>query len=210
MAATRCEIDHLVVTAKDLASGAELVRQRLGVASQPGGEHVRLGTHNSVLKLGESLYLEVIAPNPDAPAPGRARWFELDAAQSPRLATWVARTSDIHATLAAASEPLGLVEPMSRGAMNWFITIPADGSLPLGGAAPALIEWKTQPHPASRLEDRNCSLLRLELFHPDAPRVARLLRSISVAGEISVASGARPNVVAHIQTPDGVRTISGW
>src|SRR2546421_5324073 len=97
-------IDHLVVTAPDLASGAELVRRALGVELQAGGKHARMGTHNLVLKLGDSIYLEVIAPDPDAPDPGRSRWFELDRQGPPRLATWAARTSDIRATAEASSD----------------------------------------------------------------------------------------------------------
>jgi Glyoxalase-like domain len=206
-------IDHIVVTAPDLASGAELVRRTLGVAPQPGGEHVRMGTHNLLLKLGESLYLEVLAPNPDAPKPGRPRWFGLDEMKPDtpsRLATWVARTDDIRATLAVSSEPLGTVEPMSRGRLNWLITIRADGSLPLGGVAPALIEWQTETHPAAWLRQSGCSLVRLEAFHPDAPRVSALLRSISLEGPIAVAplpAGSRPYLVAHIQTPDGLARL---
>ena len=210
MAMPRCEIDHVVITAPDLASGVEYVRQRLGVAPRPGGKHARLGTHNCVLKLGESSYLEVIAPDPDAPKPDRPRWFELDRVGSPRLATWVARTTDIHATVAAASEPLGSVEPMSRGELRWLITIPPDGRLPLGGTAPALIEWKTKPHPASTLPESACSLVRLEAFHPDATRVSALLESIGAAGAISVSPlppGSRPYVVGHILTPHATRTI---
>ena len=172
-----------------------------------------MGTHNSLLRLGESLYLEVISPNPDAPKPGRPRWFELDEVKPdtpPRLATWVARTDDIRSTLAACSEPLGNVEPMSRGELNWLITIPADGSLPLGGIAPTLIEWHTDGHPAARLREAGCSLVRLEAFHTEAPRISALLRSISVEGEISVAplpAGKRPYLVAHIQTPNGPRKL---
>jgi hypothetical protein len=209
-----CEIDHIVITAPDLAAGAELVRRSLGVMPQAGGAHARMGTHNLVLKLGESLYLEVIAPNPDAPDPGRPRWFELDELKSdaaPRLATWVARTDDIRSTAAACSEPLGKIEPMSRGALNWLITIPEDGSLPLGGLAPALIEWHTDAHPAARLRDAGCSFVRLEAFHPDAPRVSALVKSISVRGEISVTplgAGTRPYLVAHIQTAKGLKSIS--
>ncbi len=62
----------------------------------------------------------------------------------PRLATWVARTNDIRSTVAACSEPLGNVEPMSRGELSWLITIPPDGSLPFAGIAPTLIEWHTE------------------------------------------------------------------
>ena len=208
-----CQIDHLVVTAPDLAAGAEHVRRSLGVTPQPGGEHARMGTHNSVLKLGDSLYLEVIAPNPEAPDPGRPRWFELDHLKPdtpPRLATWVARTGDIRSTLAVSSEPLGNVEPMSRDRLSWLISISPDGSLPLGGVAPALIEWRTQPHPATRMQDAGCSLIRLEAFHPEAPRLSALLRSLSAEAAISVAplpAGKRPHLVAHIQTPGGPRTL---
>src|SRR5256885_16222455 len=105
-----CPIDHLVIAASDLGVGADLVRRSLGVTPQPGGEHARMGTHNLVLKLGDSLYLEVIAPNPKSAQPGRPRWFELDDLMPdspPRLATWAARTDDIRSTLAASSEPLG-------------------------------------------------------------------------------------------------------
>jgi hypothetical protein len=139
-------VDHLTVTAPTLAAGAAFVNQVLGVAPQPGGEHPRMGTHNLLVRLGESLFLEVIAPNPNAAAPYRPRWFGLDCMRAdalPSLSTWVVRTGDIHASVTACSEALGEIEPMSRGAINWLITIPADGSVPVDGVAPALIEWHT-------------------------------------------------------------------
>jgi hypothetical protein len=208
-----CRIDHLVITACDLATGVAQVRRALGVTPQPGGEHVRMGTHNCVLKLSESVYLEVIARNPRAPDPGRPRWFELDLVTPdtpPRLATWVARCTDVRAVTAASSEPLGELEPMSRSGLDWLITVPPDGKLRLGGVAPALIEWRTQPHPASRMQETRCSLVRLEAFHPDPARVTKLLRSISFEGPLAVTAlpaGSQPYLVAHIQTPDGPRTI---
>ena len=33
---------------------------------------------------------------------------------------------------------------MSCGSLNWLLTIPADGSLPIDGVAPTLIEWHTK------------------------------------------------------------------
>lgn len=209
-----CHIDHITVTAPSLAVGAEFVRQALGVEPQPGGEHPRMGTHNLLLRLGDALFLEVIAPNPEAPAPGRPRWFGLDGLRPdslPTLSTWVVRTGDIRATAAACPEPLGKIEPMSRGALNWLITIPADGSVPLNGVAPALIEWHTDTHPASKLEDRGLSLAGLELFHSDPARLSRLLSSIDIEGPLSVSpipGGTAPQMVAHIDTPRGLRRLS--
>ena len=206
-------IDHITITAPNLEAGAEFVNQTLGVMPQRGGEHPRMGTHNLLLRLGDSLFLEVISPNPDAPRPDRPRWFALDglaADASPSLATWVVRTDDIHATAAKSSEALGPVETMSRGMLNWLITIPADGSLPFGGVAPALIEWQAEPHPAARLQDFELSLARLELFHSEPDRIAALLKSIGCQGPVSVSSiskGMTPHLVAHIHTPGGLRIL---
>ena len=208
----RSHIDHLVVTAPSLESGVEYVREALGVAPQPGGEHERMGTHNCLLKLGEKTYLEVLAVNPAAPAPNRPRWFQLDESESvqvPRLATWVVRTTDIQAALAASPVVSGYVTPMSRGELNWLITIPRNGALPLQGIAPTLIQWQV-PHPASALTDCGCLLQRLEGFHARAQKVRDMLDAIGFQGEFSVcavAPGESAQLVAHIQTPAGMRRL---
>lgn len=208
-------IDHLAITAPTLEVGVAYVRDVLGVEPGPGGEHPRMGTHNRLLRLGDALYLEVIAPNPAAPAPGRPRWFGLDALAAdalPRLGSWVLRTDDIGAATAAATEALGVVEPMSRGAFEWLITIPSDGLQPLGGVAPALIEWRAGGHPAARLPDCGLALEMLEIFHPDPLRVERLLASISFAGPVVVhalPAGRMPHLAASIATPSGRRRLSG-
>lgn len=210
---SRCHIDHITVTAPSLEAGAAFVAQTLGVEPQPGGKHPRMGTHNLLLRLGDTLFLEVISPDPGAPAPGRPRWFGLDHLHPdslPVLSTWVTRTADIHATAAVCSESLGNIEPMSRGSIEWLITIPADGSVPVDGVAPALITWHTDVHPASKLQNFGLSLVRLEIFHPDPARISRLLSSIDLEGPLAVCGltgGVTPYLVAHIDTPRGVRQL---
>ena len=205
----RSHLDHIAVTAPSLASGVDYVRQVLGVTPQGGGEHPRMGTHNRFVKLGERLYLEVIAVNPEAPPPGRPRWFQLDdpdSSRSPRLAAWVAHTDDIHAAAAASPLPLGKVESMSRGQLNWLITIPEDGSIPLHGLAPMLIQWPAGVHPADSLEDSGCSLIRLEGFHPQSEKLQQVLHALGLQGRFSVwplPPGEFPYLVAHVQTPRG-------
>lgn len=208
---TRCLIDHITVTAPSLAMGARFVQSVLGVFPQTGGEHPRMGTHNLLLRLGDAVFLEVISANPLVPPPGRPRWFALDslgARSAPSLATWVVRTADINKTLADSSESLGNVEPMARGSLNWLISIPPDGSLPLQGVAPAIIQWQCDVHPASRLPDHGLSLVRLELFDPDPERIRRLLRSLALEAPVSVTAGSSPRLVAHINTRQGLRYLS--
>ncbi len=203
-------IDHLVVTAPSLEAGKKMVYEALGVWPQAGGEHVRMGTHNLLLRLGPKVYLEVIAINPAAPPADRPRWFELDGKArhcSPRLATWVVRCEDVHIARAACGSSHGEIEAMTRGDLRWSITIPKDGSLPCDGIAPTLIQWQTPDHPASRLEDRGCTLVRLQGFHAEAARVTDMLANVGFGGEFSVTPHQHPHLIADIQTPFGLREL---
>lgn len=208
-------LDHITVTAPSLEVGALWVEQTLGVALQPGGEHPRMGTHNRLLRMGEGMFLEVIAVNPAAPPPVRARWFGLDHLSSsaqPSLSNWVARTSHLAERLASASEPLGQAEPLSRGALHWQLSVPVDGSLVLAGAAPALIDWGSlaeQDHPSSRLPDQGVRLLALEIIHPEPARLQRLLESVGFAGPVRLHGGDAPRLQARLLTPHGERLLQG-
>lgn len=208
-----CRIDHITITSPSLNKGSELVFESLGVRPQQGGEHPRMGTHNLLLRLGDSMFLEVIAINHAAPKPLRPRWFDLDALPAdagPRLSCWVARTENIRETASASTEALGRPEPMSRGSLDWLISIPEDGSLPLGGAAPALIEWHAPAHPAAGMYDLGCFLMALELQHPEPLRVSGLLENLDFSEPsvtVTIKKSATPGLVAHIRTPKGLRAI---
>lgn len=209
-----CCMDHLVITAPTLEAGARYVKETLGLEMQPGGKHPRMGTHNLLLCLGKTIYLEVISSDPTAKQPDCPRWFGLDSlskSSAPRLSAWVVRTTDIHAAAAVSSEPLGDVVLMSRGQLSWLISIPVDGLVPLDGVAPALIEWPEDIHPTSSLTDHGLSLVELKIFHPDPARVSRLLSSIGFVDQRTVitSSGvAAPYLIASIDTPRGRRELS--
>ncbi len=203
-----CRLDHLVVAALSLEEGAEYIRHALGVDAQEGGVHVGMGSHNALLRLGETTYLEVIAINPEEGEPDRPRLFGLDGFDAaPRLITWVARTDDVHAAVRRSAIPFGAIIPMKRGALEWSITIPEDGSMPLDGIAPTLIQWQCASHPAGRLDDVDCRLVGLEGFHPEAAQLDAVLRAIGFEGDFRVSPlgvGEEPYLVAHIRTPNGM------
>ena len=208
-----CTIDHLTVTAPTLAAGVAYVQDRLGVPLDPGGAHPRMGTHNALLRLGEGLFLEVIAVDPAAPAPAHRRWFDLDrlgAGASPRLAAWVARCDDIHAAIAASPVSLGTVRTMTRGALEWRIGIPESGRAPHDGVLPMLIQWPPGVHPAAALPERGCSLVALQGFHREPAGVRTTLAAIGFSGDFAVAPPAGdepPRLVATFQTPLGIRQL---
>ena len=124
-----------------------------------------MGTHNRLLLLGDATYLEIIAIDPEAPAPSRPRWFSLDdpamhrrLARGPALIHWVARTNDIEAARRFAPELVGEVLALSRGEFRWRIGVPANGARPAEGAFPTLIEWQGGLHPTDRLPPAACRL----------------------------------------------------
>jgi hypothetical protein len=99
---------------------------------------------------------------------------------------------------------------MSRGALDWLITIPEAGQPPLGGVGPALIEWHTDTHPAAGLQDLGCQLLGFELLHPEPPRVEALLASLTFEPrdvQFAVLEAPHPALRAQIRTPEGLRTL---
>jgi len=208
-------LDHLVVAATTLADGIDYVASLTGVAPLSGGAHVAMGTHNAVLRLGERVYLEVIAIDPQGTKPARPRWFELDRvalqaelAERPRLIHWVARTTDIESASARCPVPLGSVHPMARGDYRWRITIPDDGSLPGRGIVPTLIQWDVPTHPADRLPAASVGLRGLAATHPDPAAIRAALRALGLAETLAVTFDRETRLAAMLQTPRGVVTLS--
>ena len=202
-------IDHLVVAAPDLTTGSSFVDEALGQQPTGGGQHARMGTHNRVLSTGDSTYLEVIAIDPAAPIPDHPRWFGLDTpVTEPRLALWVARTDDITSTADAAHESLGVVESLSRGEVAWQLTLPPDGSVPIDGVGPLVLQWEGPPV-GSRLPESDVRLISLTVAHPDPARVRAQLESIGMVGPVTVQQDLAAHLIAAFDTPGGARFLTG-
>lgn len=210
-ASSLTEFDHLVIAAADLPSGVAWLEERLNVSLDQGGSHQAMGTHNALLRLGETSYLEVIAINPEAPAIGRKRWFDLDTPlmqqklrERPRLIHWVARTTQIEILSNRCPEPIGVVTPMSRGQLEWKITIPEDGELACGGLIPSLIQWPEGEHPISSLPDRGCRLQKFSACCPHPERIEQALFVLGLSGELELKVDRESRLIAEIETPTGL------
>jgi len=199
----KLSIDHIAVAASDLADGTAWLSDQLGVPLLDGGQHARYGTHNRLLGLADGLYLEVISPDPTAKIDS-PRWFDLDTApRNPRWGNWICRADD----LAAKPDLTGPPVAMTRGDLHWQITVPDDGSLPMGGAFPTLIRWADDArHPAISLPDSGCRLLTWEVFHPDADQL-RAMCEMDCDRVVFTASD-QTGFKATFDTPHGVRVVA--
>ena len=208
-------LDHLVVAAHTLEAGVAWCETTLGIAPGPGGRHPLMGTHNRLLAIATPAfaraYLEIIAIDAQAPAPGRARWFDLDDAalriaieHAPALVHWVARCDDIDAAVAALAR-LGLdrgrVIEAGRdtpaGRLSWRISVRDDGARLFDGALPTLIEWGAV-HPVDTMPASGATLESLALRSPD---VAPLREALSALGAAVRIEAGAPALDALLHTP---------
>lgn len=202
------KLDHITVVARTLDEGAAHIQDMLGIDMPLGGAHPAMGTHNRLLSLGETSFLELIAVDPQASAPGHPRWFNLDHFDgSPVLGTWVLGTDDIAATVLEAHPDSGAAARITRGDLSWLISIPKDGSMPLDGAFPTLIEWPDGPHPASRMTDLGCRLRSLTVSHPEAASIEALIGDRIDRTCVAIREGVTAMTV-EIETPHGMRVLS--
>lgn len=198
-------LDHIAICAATLQEGVEHVESALGLPLGPGGKHALFATHNRLMGLAGGLYLEVIAPDPEA-EPQRARWFGLDHWQGPpRLANWICGVPDLAAAMASAPPEAGEALDLQRGANRWRIAVPEDGSLPLGGAFPTLIEWITAPV-GPRLPTSGAGLTALRI---ESPQAAAALAALGpLPAPITLRPGPAFAMQAEIATSHGPRILT--
>ncbi|MCJ2133745.1 VOC family protein [Methylobacterium sp. J-026] len=209
-------LDHLVVVAPDLAEGGAHVWACLGFDMPEGGRHPEMGTRNHLLRLGDAVFLEVIAVDPEAPAPPRARWFGLcdpakvraDWDSGRRLRGFVARTDDLDDVLAAQGDLLGEAATMTRGTLSWRFGLRPDGAWPADGAAPCMMDWGPSGSPARTMPDLGARLDALVLTHPDPDAARQLHTALGLAEPPEVVRGDGPRWTARITTPSGPRTLT--
>ena len=207
-------LDHLIVGASSLADGVDYVAKVTGATPRRGGRHVAMGTHNALLRLGDRVYLEVLAIDPEGQKPARARWFDLDdtavqaeLAEHPRLIAWVARTNDIDGAVARCPIALGAVHPFERGAYRWRITMPDDGKRPATGLLPALIQWDVAAHPADALPQSGVSIAGIAGAHPDPATIRAALAALGLAEALSLSRDRHTRLTATLMTPRGTVSL---
>jgi len=207
-------LDHLIVGAATLADGIEYIARLTGVTPHPGGKHAAMGTHNALLRLGDRVFLEVIAIDPEGTKPARPRWFDLDnialqaeLTERPRLIHWVARTTDIEHAAARCPVPLGAVHSLSRGDYRWRITITDDGKPPGKGIVPTLIQWDVAAHPADSLPESGVSIAAFAGAHPQPEAIRSALAALGLSGVPPVTYDPYARLAAMLRTPRGTVTL---
>jgi hypothetical protein len=203
-------VDHLIFGAASLEVGVATIRELLGVEPDAGGRQPAFGTCNALLSLGTETYLEIMAPDPELPAPEQGRLFDLAALEKPRMITWVLRSYAIEEDVAranAAAVPLGAVSGGSRtnpdgSELRWRMSDPY--AFPMEGPLPFLLDWGNSQHPGGMTPTAG-SLSGLVLRHPDTDALRNALDGMGLS--VPVAAGPA-GLTATIETDRGPVTLS--
>ena len=164
------KLDHIVLGANTLQEGTDYVEKKLGLSLSEIGYHHHMGTHNRVIKIGENIYLEVLAIDPNANKPKHFRWFNLDIEEqqarlkiSPQIIGYVIENEN--------PDMLKFYNPFfeaSREDYRWEFAMPKcnnnqiKNELIESGLVPSLIKWKSQK-PVDQMVDNYFELEKFQI-----------------------------------------------
>ena len=170
-AGEECGVDHIVFNCDSLDKGIANIEALTGVRAAYGGSHPGVGTHNALLSLGDSCYLEIIAPDPEQPTPAQPLPFRLDDKKThDKLVAFAVHpegstTLEMLATTMRqlGSDP-GTIGEMSRNRPDGKMLRWRMSTLALArGSRPWLIDWGRLPSPAAT-SPAGCRLLCLRCY----------------------------------------------
>lgn len=198
------QVDHLLFAASELEQGMDIIESLLGTRPVLGGSHPGYGTHNALLGLGKTAYLEVIAPDPKQQVDHV--WMGIDQLENPRLFRWAAIGKNLQALREQALRQaidIGEVKPGSRRQTNgqlleWELT---DPNVMLGnGLVPFFIDWGAKGNPTPTLPAAG-TLLDLRGHHSDPEHVQGHLQKLNLSMKIN--RSEKIGLMAVIDCPNG-------
>ena len=210
------KLDHLTVIAPTLEEGVAHVKCCLDIDVPYGARHLYMGTHNHRLQLGSSVYLEIVALDPEGASPGRSRWFGLDDQErirsdwdeGRRLRGWVASTTNIDKEIADHQELFGQKVSLPLDDPRFDFTIPTDGSLPRDGAVPSLIDLRGKQRTMANIPDLGARLVSFVLEHPQPGECAALYNRLAIDRPPEIVAGLKVRYRALIETAHGPRELT--
>ncbi len=205
------QLDHIVIAHPDLNLAIEEFADLTGCKPAYGGPHIGGGTHNALASLGDSVYLELISPDP---AQINERTIQQASNLGQRIATfegnqllaWAIRSGtldemagDLHGFETASPFDMSRKQPDGL-VLDWRLMNLRHHELK--GFAPFFIDWLSCPHPAGTNPVAG-KFVSLKVSHPD-PRLGKV---ISETEGVNFVQGAA-DFVLEFESPRGTVVLS--
>ena len=194
-------IDHIIIGVANLDDGIRAFEAATGVSPVRGGKHPSRGTENALVSLGDMTYLEIIAPQLDAPASDDFAGY-LRTLRAPAVIGWAVRATDLDGVRTriqelgfTASEP----KPGSRitpaGQTLEWVTFEVEQTQI--ATAPFFIQWSSSTTHPSLSSPGGCTVRSFELADPQSQELSRLLAALHV--DVVVRAAERPSMDLALQ-----------
>ena len=175
-------VDHLLIATPDLEVGCEYLQSHFGIKPVIGGVHPAYGTCNALLALSDTMYIELIAPDPLQSQNFPLKNF-LGQLEQPGLMWWAARCDNLDELVRVLHQRhcnIADIQPGSRtlpdgGELSWRLLMTNEPVL--GSVMPFFIEWQDiAAHPSSTLPVVG-DLSSFHIYHPQAEKLQSYLGS---------------------------------
>jgi len=203
-------IDHIIWATSDLATACEQFADMSGIRPKFGGKHSDGLTENSLVRLGDRRYLEILAAQPGADLSDPWVKFCADS-HEPRLMTYCLNPPSPMDALAKAAADQGLSETniYDGGRMtpdgkelSWTLCAPEDPAY--GFFMPFFIDWGGEHHPSTDAPD-GITIADFQVGHPDADGLNTHLRALGLPAAVNTAP--KPTLTLVLNTPKGAITL---
>ncbi len=202
-------IDHIVYCVRDLDLASDYIERLTGIRPVYGGRHLSKGTHNALLKVGASAYLELLAID-DENDNVDDRWMGIDLIENEVITRWAIKSDDLTGdanTLHSIDFSKGRILTGSRkckdgSSLKWQMTDPLNS--PAVDIIPFYISWKNGIHPSNQLQD-GCAIRKLNIHHPAPMRCNQMFQALNLDITAYEASGVQIELI--LDTPKGTVQI---
>lgn len=176
-------IDHILLGVDDLEKGINSFQELTGVEPRKDGRNAQLGTHSAIVNLGENMFLEIIAPDPEFDAdtldPDLREYIydRLTGMEELAPLRWAVGTSNLERTLVFMQRSRGRPSEIMNGsrqrgwgreqAWRWVRLIS-----PKSGVTPMVVQWADEN---KRPQDRAPGGCSLEAMHINTRNYKTLL-----------------------------------
>ena len=208
LGADKLQYDHFLLGCSSLEAGIQFMKDKTGIEAVKGGKHPHIGTHNALLSLGEKVYLEIIAPDPEAKSLIEEYAF-LKEMNAPTLFMWAAHTDkmdDLLKRIQEAGYKNSGISPGSRqradgSVLKWRSLSVETG---INSVVPFFIEWDSSSKHPSIDSPKGCSIDSFEIEYPEPEKLKTVFTQLQI--DIPVKKGIKASLQLKINSPK--RTVS--
>jgi len=201
--------DHFLWGCSNLKEGIRIFKEKTGVEAVIGGKHPGVGTHNALVSLGDKVYLEIIAPDPEANSLVEDYAF-LKELKSPSLFYWAAHTENIDNLLqliTKSGKPNSGINEGSRkkpdGTLLKWKALSLESKQ--DGLLPFFIQWdKQSKHPAQE-SPKGCTIDSYWLESPAAVALGKDFTQLGI--KMPLQYGKKDVLHLKLNTPKGIVTL---